>query len=62
MTNGAEHAAGMPAGTGSPTVPVTELRRVGAAAAASLPLVVDRCADQLDRHLDANGGGAVAAG
>jgi hypothetical protein len=35
---------------------------VGAAAAASLPLVVDRCADQLDRHLDANGGGAVAAG
>ncbi len=24
MTNGAEHAAGMPAGTGSPTVPVTE--------------------------------------
>ncbi len=24
MTNGGEHAAGMPAGTGSPTVPVTE--------------------------------------
>ena len=31
MTNGAEHAAGMPAGTGSPTVPVTESGGVGAA-------------------------------